>query len=88
MYATPNICTVGWIDFVLFFEFYEKSRVGGSPGYNLANYQIFMILVQKPTRVTPFKVHIIQKIQGGKKKIFGKMLPLMSSLYSKKSNLK
>ena len=45
--------TLGWVDFALFLEVHEKSWVCGSPRYNMGNYQIFLILVQKPVRATP-----------------------------------
>ena len=65
---TVGDSTVGWVDFALFLEFHQKSRVGGSPRYNMGNYQIFLILVQKPVRATPLKVHNFKKIQGAKNK--------------------
>ena len=34
----------------------------------MGNYQIFLILVQKPVRATPLKVHNFKKIQGAKNK--------------------
>ena len=49
--------TLWWVDFALFWKFYEKSWVCSSPRYNIVNYQIFLLLVQKPVRSTPLKVH-------------------------------
>ena len=34
----------------------------------MGNYQIWLILVQKPMRATPLKVHKFKKIQGAKNK--------------------
>ena len=62
-----NEHTVGWVDFALFLEFHQKSRVGGSPRYNMGNYQIFLTLVQKPVRATPLKDNF-KKIQWAKNK--------------------
>ena len=66
-YAEDNVCfRVG--QFCPFLEFHQKSWVCGSPRYNMGNYQIFLILVQKPVRATPLKVHNFKKIQGAKNK--------------------
>ena len=46
-------CWIGWVDIALFLEFHEKSWVCGFSRYNMGNYQIFFILVQKPVRGTP-----------------------------------
>ena len=62
--------SVGWVDFALFLEFHQKSRVGGSPRYKMEKYQIFMTLVQKPVRATTLKVHNFKKIKGAKNKKF------------------
>ena len=61
--------TVGWVDFALFLEFHEKSWVCGSPRYNMGNYQIFLILIQKPVRATSLKVRNFKK-NPKKNKIF------------------
>ena len=55
--AVYLMCAVGWVDFALFLEFHQKSRVGGSPRYNKGNYQMFLTLVKKPVRASPQKVH-------------------------------
>ena len=57
-----------WIRVGRFLEFHQKSWVCGSPRYNMGNYQIFLILVQKPVRATPLKVHNFKKIQRAKNK--------------------
>ena len=44
--------------FCTFFRILRKGR------YKTGIYQIFLILVQKPVRGTPLKVHIFKKIQG------------------------
>ena len=64
--------TVGWVDFALFLEFHEKSWVCGSPRYNMGNYQIFLILIQKPVRATSLKVRNFKKNPQKNKKKFGK----------------
>ena len=46
--------------FCTFFRILCKGR------YKTGIYQIFLILVQKPVRGTPLKVHIFKKIQGTK----------------------
>ena len=51
----------------------------------MGNYQIVLILVQKPGRATPLKVHNFKKNQGAKNekkyfKKFGKMCSLMPTL--------
>ena len=60
--------TVGWVDFAHFFRILCKVMGLRFPLVQNGELPIFFILVQKPVRATPLKVHEFKKIQEAKKK--------------------
>ena len=64
--------SVGWVDFALFWNFMKSHRFAVPLSTIWGTTKFFLILVQKPVRATPLKVHNFKKIQGAKKKLFWK----------------
>ena len=54
-------CLLGWVDFALFWNFIKSQGLAVPYRYNMGNYQIFLILVQKPVRATLLKVNFFEK---------------------------